>query len=185
MSALLNKRLSGILGAGLVALAVGVAGTPAAAATASGSADAQVSGLTKKQKKKKKKELKNCNKKSTKKKVKKCKKQVNKKYKKKSKQNANQGKTVVVNLFDNFFQPSQQSIKVNDSIKWSWKNVIGREAHNVTLDKGPSGVKRDSFTSYTTVDPGYTFKRTFTTPGTYAFVCTLHFGMTMDVKVSK
>lgn len=185
MNALLNKRLSGILGVGLVALAVGVAGTPASAATASGSADAQVSGLTKKQKKKKKKELKKCKKKNTSKKVKKCKKKVNKKYKKKSKQNANKGKTVVVDLFDNYFQPSQQSIKVNDSIKWSWKNVVGREAHNVTLNQGPSGVNRNDFVSQTTVDPGYTFKRKFTKAGNYAFVCTLHFGMTMDVKVSK
>ncbi len=185
MSALINKRLSGILGVGLVALAVGVAGTPASAATASGSADAQVSGLTKKQKKQKNKELNKCKKKSTKKKRNKCKKQVNKKYKKISKQNANKGKTVVVNLFDNYFVPNQQSIKVNDSIKWSWKNVAGREAHNVTLNQGPSGVSRNDFVSQTTVDPGYTFKRTFTKPGSYAFVCTLHFDMTMNVKVSK
>lgn len=169
----------------LAALSVGMAGSPASAATAGGSGDASISGLTKKQKKQKKKALKKCNKKPAKKK-KKCKKQVNRKYKKLARQNnAPKGKTEVVDLFDNYFVPSQVDLKVNDSIKWSWKNVGAREPHNVTLNKGPSGVSRNDFVSQTTTDTGYSFKRTFTKPGDYAFVCTIHFGMTMDVKVSK
>ena len=185
MTSLFKKRLSGILGVGLVAMAVGVAGTPASAATAGSSADAGISALTNKQKKKKK-ELKKCKKKNTKKKRKNCKKNVNKKYKKISKQNeASKGATKVVNLGDNYFVPNSVSIKVNDSIKWSWKDVGGREPHNATLNQGPSGVNRNDFVSQTTADPGYTFKRQFTKPGNYDFVCTLHVEMTMDVKVSK
>ena len=185
MTSLFKKRLSGILGVGLVAMAVGVAGTPASAATAGSSADAGISALTNKQKKKKKKELKKCKKKNTKKKRNKCKKNVNKKYKKISKQNeASKGATKVVNLGDNYFVPNSVSIKVNDSIKWSWADVGGREPHNATLNQGPSGVNRNDFVSQTTADPSYTFKRQFTKAGSYAFVCTLHFEMTMDVKVS-
>ena len=185
MSALLNKRLSGILGAGLVALAVGVAGTPAAAATASGSADAQVSGLTKKQKKKKKKELKNCDKKSTKKKVKKCKKQVNKKYKKIAKNNTPKGKTYGVVLGDNYYAPSAVNLKVNDLINWKWTDIGGFEPHDVTLVSGPSGVSRGDYKSAQSANKSFTFKRAFVKPGTYNFQCSLHFLMTMTVKVSK
>ena len=181
MKSLLNmKRLPGILAVGLVALAVGAAGAPPAVA-----ADASISGLTKQQQKKKKKALKKCAKKKPAKKAKKCKKQVNKKYKKIAKNNAPKGKTVTVNLGDNFFVPNVVDLKVNDSINWSWAQVNGREAHNVTLTQGPSGVSRNDFVSQTTTDTGYRFKRTFVKAGGYSFVCSLHFAMTMDVKVSQ
>ena len=42
--------------------------------------------------------------------------------------------------------------------------------HNVTLRKGPKGVKRSQFTSINAVR-GIHFKRTFLTTGTYHFVC--------------
>lgn len=184
-SLLKTKRLPGILAAGLVALAVGAAGAPASAATAESSSGATVSGLTKKQQKAKKKALKKCNKKRPAKKKKACKKQVNKKYKKLAgKNNSPKGKTYTVDLGDNFFAPSAVNLKVNDSINWSWANVGGFEPHNVTLDQGPSGVSRGDFASPTTADKGFRFKRTFTKAGTYSFVCSLHFAMTMTTNVS-
>jgi plastocyanin len=185
MKSLLKKRLPGILATGLVALAVGVAGAPASAATAETSSGATVSGLTKKQKKAKKKALKKCNKKNSAKKKKKCKKQVNKKYKKLAKKNnAPAGKTYTVNLGDNYFAPSTVNLKVNDSINWSWADVGGFEAHNVTLDQGPDGVSRNDFLSQTTAVNSYRFKRTFKKAGGYSFVCSLHFGMTMNANVT-
>jgi plastocyanin len=184
----LKKNLfARILGVCVVALAVVAAGAPATVAAGTSSfGDAQVSGLTKKQKKKKKKELKKCNKKKNKKKKKKCKKQVNKKYKKKAKQNNTpKGKTYGVVLGDNYYVPNTVDLKVNDSINWKWTDVGGFEPHNVTLVSGPSGVSRSDFASQTTADPAYTFKRTFTKPGTYNFQCSLHIQMTMTVKASK
>lgn len=192
MKSLLNKRLPGILALGLVTLAVGAAGVPAGAA-ASDTGDAQISGsLTKKQKKQKNKALKKCNKKkgnnkkATKKKKKKCKKQVNKKYNKIAKNNPPPiGATKTVNLGDNYFTPNDPTVKVNDAIVWSWANVGGFEPHNVTMTTGPSGVSRNGFTSGTTAETSTRFKRQFTKAGTYNFVCSLHFEMTMTVKVTK
>ena len=188
MNSLLNKRLPGFLATGLVALAVGAAGAPASAATADTSAGATTSALTNKQKKAKKKELKKCKKKSTAKKRKKCKKKVNKKYKKISNNNpAPIGKTwqVSVGAGGNFYAPTALNIKLNDAINWSWANTTGSEPHNVTLVTGPSGVKRQNFASQLTSDPGYRFKRQFTTAGNYEFVCNIHVLMRMNVKVSK
>ncbi|MGB0121336.1 MAG: plastocyanin/azurin family copper-binding protein, partial [Solirubrobacterales bacterium] len=134
---------------------------------------------------KKQKALKKCNKKKSAKKKKKCKKAVNKKYKKIAKKNNTpKGTTKTVNLGDDFFSPNSVDLKVNDSINWSWANVGGREAHNVTLVQGPSGVSSNDFKSQTTADTGYRFKRTFTKPGNYSFVCSLHVLMTMQVDVS-
>lgn len=185
MKSLLNKRLPGILAVGLVTLAVGAAGVTSTA-TAATTHDASVSSLTKKQKKAKAKAIKKCKriKKSSKRKA--CIKKVKKKYKKLA---APKGKTTTVYLRDdssyNRFDPTQVDIKVNDLVKWSWQYVGGFEPHNATLSQGPSGIIRSSFSSETTAGTGYTFTREFTKPGDYRFVCTLHIGMEMDVKVSK
>ena len=176
MKSLLEKRLPGILAVGLVALAVGAASAPASAAPG-----ASASSLTPAQAKKKKAELKKCKKKPTAKKRTACKKAVNKKY---AKLAAPKGITKVVDVGDNYFAPFDVQLKSNDSIKWSWAGVQGFEAHNVTLATGPAGVDRYAFVSHTTAVPSYTFKRTFTKTGDYHFVCSLHTGMEMNVKVS-
>lgn len=176
MKSLLNKRLPGILAVGLVALAVGAASAPASAS------DAQVSGLTKAQKKAKSKAIKKCKKKSSAKQKKACIKKVNKKYDKLAKP---KGENKKVDLGDNFFSPAQLSLKVNDSITWSWANIGGFEPHNVTLGAGPSGVSRSDFQSPTTASTSTRFTRTFEKPGQYNFVCSLHYEMTMSVDVSK
>ena len=184
MNSLLKKRLPGILAVGLVALAVGAAGAPASAAVADTSAGATISGLTKKQKKAKKKALKKCNKKKPAKKKKKCKQKVNKKYKRIANQ-APKGKTWTVNLGDNFFAPSQVNLKVNDSVKWSWANINGREPHNVTAVSVPSGVNRGDYNSPLVGDPSFTYTRPFPKAGTYSFVCNIHVLMTMTVNATK
>ena len=180
MKSLLNKkRLPGILAAGLVALAVGAAGAPAAVA-----ADASISSLTASQQGSKKRELRKCAKKKPARIARACKRRVIRKYNRISQNNVPRGATLNVILGDNYFVPNAVDLKLNDSINWSWADVDGREAHNVALVQGPSGVSRSDFASQTTVDTGYRFKRTFTKVGDYSFVCSLHFEMTMDVKVS-
>ena len=74
---------------------------------------------------------------------------------------------------------------MNDSILWNWSKSGGREPHDVTLVTGPSGVSRNDFKSALTSDTNYTFKRQFTKPGAYSFVCSFHFQMTMNVNVSR
>lgn len=181
MKSLLKKRLPGILAAGLVMLAVGAAGIAPAAAS-----DASVSGLTAKQKKAKAKALKACKKKKKAAQRKACVKKVNKKYKKLAKKSAPQGKTHTVMVTDPYlYIPNQLSIKVNDSILWDWKNATGREPHDVTPVTVPTGVNRNDFKSSLAIGPNYTFKRQFTKPGDYSFVCSIHFLMTMNVNVSK
>lgn len=176
MKSLLNKRLPGILAVGLVALAVGAAGAPATAS------DAQVSALTGAQKKAKAKAIKKCKKINNAKKRKACIRKVKKKYNRLA---APKGDTKIVNLGDNFFDPESVDLKVNDSIQWSWANIGGYEPHNVNLGTGPTGVNRNMFQSETSADKSTRFTRTFAVPGSYNFVCSLHFEMTMSVQVSK
>lgn len=182
MNSLLKKRLPGILAAGLVTLAVGAAGVAPASA-----ADASTSALTAKQKKAKAKALKACNKKRTAKQRKNCKRAVNKKYAKISRNQATpKGKTWTVDVMDPYmYSPNQLNIKVNDSILWDWKMATGREPHDVTPVIVPSGVDRFDFKSALSTGPDYTFKRQFTKPGQYSFVCSIHYQMTMNVNVSK
>ena len=146
--------------------------------------DATASGLSKKQKKAKRAALKKCNKKHRAKARKTCKKRVNKRFRKLANQ-APKGKTYKVDLGDNYFAPDQVDIKVNDWINWSWANVAGYEPHNVTLAAGPKGVSRNDFGSPTTAAQSTRFKRQFSKPGTYNFVCSLHYEMTLTVKVTK
>lgn len=181
MNSLLTKRLPGILALGLVTLAVGAAGSPASAATSGG---AHTSSLTPAQVKAKKRALKKCTKKSTARKRKACKRAVIKKYKRLANATPPIGKTVEVDLGDDFFAPAAVDLKVNDAILWNWKNVGGFEPHNVTLQSGPSGVDRTDFQSTTTVEKSTTFKRQFLKAGKYNFVCTIHFNMTMSVNVA-
>ncbi len=183
MKSLLTKRLPGILALALISLAVGAASGPAGAVASSG-ADASASSLTKKQRKAKRAALKKCNKKHRAKARRACKKRVNKRFRKLANQ-APKGKTHPVQLGDNFFSPNELDIKVNDFVSWSWANIGGYEPHNVTLALGPAGVSRNDFVSPTTAVKSTRFKRQFTKPGTYDFVCNLHYEMTMTVKVTK
>jgi plastocyanin len=186
MKSSLKKRLPGILVAGLVALAVGAAGAPASAAPVASSSGATISGLTAAQQAAKKRELRRCSKLRPLKKARACKRRVIAKYNKLASAPPPIGKTWTVNLGDDFFAPNSLSIKVNDAINWSWAGVGGFEPHNVTLtDPVPTGVSRTDFASQTTAGQSYRFKRQFTKPGNYSFVCSLHFNMTMTVDVTK
>jgi plastocyanin len=184
MKSLLEKRLPGILAVGLVALAVGAASAPASASASVTTDGATVSGLTAAQARAKAKALRACARKRPARKARACKAAVNRKYRRLANQPP-PGKTYTVNLGDNFFAPSSVNLKVNDSINWSWATVGGFEPHNVTFNTGPSGVSRNDFLSQTTAIPSYRFKRTFKVPGSYSFVCSLHFEMTMTANVTR
>jgi plastocyanin len=72
------------------------------------------------------------------------------------------------------FSPKSLSISRNSTVTFRWND--GDTAHNV-VSKGP---KR--FTSIATRETG-SQRRTFTKPGTYRYVCTLHPGMAGRITV--
>ena len=80
--------------------------------------------------------------------------------------------TKTVNVADDFFKPTKLTIKQQNAISFAWKKS-NFDSHNVTLVKGPKGVKHSRFTSITGTSAIH-FKRQFTTPGTYHFICTIH-----------
>jgi plastocyanin len=95
---------------------------------------------------------------------------------------AHQARAVVksVSVSDDYYGPSSLTIKKGTAVGFVW-NRMNYDSHNVTLIKAPKGVKRAEFTSVTGA-VGLHFKRTFLTPGTYHFVCTIHPG-TMNLTV--
>lgn len=75
------------------------------------------------------------------------------------------GATATVSVGDNFFQPTNVSVRrgaANASVTWTWS---GRNPHNVTFDAGG--------TNSATQTEG-TFSRTFTAAGTFSYICTIH-----------
>jgi plastocyanin len=89
-----------------------------------------------------------------------------------------------VKVADDFFTPTRLTIKKGNQVNFVWQNS-NFDTHNVTLRKGPKGVKHSQFTSINAVR-GIHFKRTFLRAGTYHFVCTIHPGtMNLTVVVKK
>jgi plastocyanin len=88
-----------------------------------------------------------------------------------------------VKVGDDFYSPTKLTIKKGNSVNWVWSNT-NFNTHNVTLIKGPKGVKKGKFTSIDGAR-GIHFKRTFTTPGKYVFQCTIHPSMDIAVTVKR
>ncbi len=130
--------------------------------------------------------MKKCGKKSKRSRRAACAKRVKKRFRTKPvKSGTQQGPVAAtIDVRDKYFAPDDVNIKSGESVLWVW-NPLNKDAHNVDLTGGPAGVKRLDFTTPITPSVGYSFRRTFTTPGTYSFVCSIHYLMTMTVKVSK
>lgn len=88
-----------------------------------------------------------------------------------------------VKVADNSYSPVKLTISKGSSVNWVWSNT-NFNTHNVTLLKGPKGIKKSKFTSIDGAR-GLHFKRTFTTPGTYHFECTIHPSMNIAVTVRR
>jgi plastocyanin len=87
-----------------------------------------------------------------------------------------------VKVLDDFFKPTNVKIKKNKKVTWKWGQDFN--THNVTLKKGPKGVKKSKFTSQTSSVEGFKFTKKFKKPGKYNFYCTIHPDvMKMTVKV--
>lgn len=79
-----------------------------------------------------------------------------------------------VTVNDFYFGPEAVTIKKGASVNWVWSET-NSYPHDVHLKSGPSGLKQKaSYSTKTTAVTGAQFKKTFTTPGTYHFICTIH-----------
>jgi plastocyanin len=89
-----------------------------------------------------------------------------------------------VKVKDDFYSPTSVKVKKNGKVTWSWGKNGTFDVHNVTLKKGPKGVKKSEFSSQTSSAPGFKFTKKFKKLGKYNFYCTIHpDSMKMTVKV--
>jgi plastocyanin len=79
-----------------------------------------------------------------------------------------------VTVADFYFSPEQLTIKKGQSVNWVWAEG-NTYPHDVHLKSGPKGLKeKASYSTKTTAVTDAEFEKTFTTPGTYKFICTIH-----------
>jgi len=89
-----------------------------------------------------------------------------------------------VKVLDDFYKPDNVKIKKGKKVTWKWGATFN--THNVTLKKGPKGVKKSKFRSQTSSDEGFKFTKKFKKAGKYNFYCTVHPDvMTMKVVVKR
>jgi plastocyanin len=81
-------------------------------------------------------------------------------------------KPKIVKVKDNFYTPDTVGVRKRGKVKWDWTPTFNQ--HNVTLKKGPRGVRKRQFRSQTTNDPSFFFVKRFKKPGKYQFYCTIH-----------
>jgi plastocyanin len=87
------------------------------------------------------------------------------------------GKTRVVGIHTDYYDPPKMTVHVGDKIKWVW-HASGFAMHDVYTESGP-----EEFNSPT--QGGGTFAHRFKKAGTFKLYCTEHPEMTMDVTVKK
>jgi plastocyanin len=83
-------------------------------------------------------------------------------------------KPTVVTVNDFFFGPTAVTIKKGGAVRWVWSST-NSYPHDVHLKKGPKGLpNKGSYSTRTTAVTNAHFQKTFKTPGTYKFICTIH-----------
>lgn len=76
------------------------------------------------------------------------------------------GHTLAIDVKDNFYTVTPDTIAVGDSVTWTWR---GGESHSVTFATGSSSSTQTSGT----------FKRGFPTAGSFDYHCVVH-GLAMS-----
>ncbi|HEX3238832.1 MAG TPA: plastocyanin/azurin family copper-binding protein, partial [Solirubrobacterales bacterium] len=81
-------------------------------------------------------------------------------------------KTVTINDF--YFGPTAVTINKGGTVKWTWSS-FNSYPHDVHLKQGPKGLKeKGTYSTKTTAVTNAQFKKSFPTPGTYKYICTIH-----------
>ncbi len=93
------------------------------------------------------------------------------------------GKTKKVGVYDDYFAPATLKVKKNTKVKFKW-DKFNLNTHNVTLKKGPKGVKKTKkpcskgkitkCNKSASGSVGINFAPKFNKKGTYNFICTIH-----------
>jgi plastocyanin len=84
------------------------------------------------------------------------------------------GKPKEVSVADFYFGPEKLTLKEGQSVNWVWAET-NTYPHDVHLKSGPKSLKqKKSYSTKTTAVTNAEFEKTFTTPGTYKFICTIH-----------
>ncbi len=79
-----------------------------------------------------------------------------------------------MSVADFYFGPEKLTLKQGQSINWVWAEA-NTYPHDVHLKSGPKGLKgKATYSTKTTAVTNAEFEKTFTTPGTYKFICTIH-----------
>jgi plastocyanin len=90
----------------------------------------------------------------------------------------------IVKVKDDFYTPDSVRVRKRGKVTWKWTPVFNN--HDVTLLKGPDGVKKSNFRSQTTSNPDYEFTKRLRKTGRYRFYCTVHPDvMRMTVRVRR
>jgi plastocyanin len=84
------------------------------------------------------------------------------------------GGDIAVSIVDFAFEPSDLTVSVGDTITWT--NNESGIPHTTTADEG--------LWDSSTLRPDDTFTFTFTEPGTYTYLCTIHPSMTATITVT-
>ena len=87
---------------------------------------------------------------------------------------AGRAATFNISVGDNFFNPSSQTINVGDTVVWIW---IGFGTHDVTSSSLPTVLASGNKMN------GGTFSFTFSSAGTFPYVCTRHPGQSGTITV--
>jgi plastocyanin len=84
------------------------------------------------------------------------------------------GKPKEVSVADFYFGPEKLTLVEGQSVNWVWAES-NTYPHDVHLKSGPKSLKeKKSYSTKTTAVTNAEFEKTFTTPGTYKFICTIH-----------
>jgi plastocyanin len=79
-----------------------------------------------------------------------------------------------VSVADFYFGPEKLTLKEGQSVNWVWAET-NTYPHDVHLKSGPKSLKqKKTYSTKTTAVTNAEFEKTFTTPGTYKFICTIH-----------
>jgi plastocyanin len=79
-----------------------------------------------------------------------------------------------VSVADFYFGPEKLTLKEGQSVNWVWAET-NTYPHDVHLKSGPKSLKgKATYSTKTTAVTDAEFEKTFTTPGTYKFICTIH-----------
>jgi plastocyanin len=84
------------------------------------------------------------------------------------------GKPKEVSVADFYFGPEKLTLKEGQSVNWVWAEA-NTYPHDVHLKSGPKSLKQKAgYSTKTTAVTNAEFEKTFSTPGTYKFICTIH-----------